>query len=394
MSRQAGDWINSYLDYTSDTEPRESYRRWCAVSAIASALQRKVFLPWGDMEVFYPNMYIVLVGPPAARKGTAMRPVEAMLANLGIITAGDETSRQYLIKILEEADQNSTDIDDGIVYNHSSISIISSELTVFLGMQNVGLLTVLCDLYDCKSSFKYSTHAHGDQIVTNVWVNLLGATTPTNIQTALPSDAICSGFTSRTVFVFEEGKSRIVVKPSLTERQKRLQEALIKDLNAINLMCGPFAHTQEFEDAYGEWRCNSEENPPFGEPKLEFYLQRRHVHLLKLSMIYSASRGEDKLVTIQDFNNARTSLESVEKKMPNVFRGVGANPLNVVQIRLMDMLPRRQRMKLSEITEIFCDDVDTRQLSMIIATLEQMRFAKLDLNTGVLHYLRRDKDGN
>ena len=74
MSRESKDWINTYLAYTDNTEPPHLYKEWVAVSVIASALQRKVFLEWGPM-TFYPNMYIILCGPSGkARKSTAMGP--------------------------------------------------------------------------------------------------------------------------------------------------------------------------------------------------------------------------------------------------------------------------------------------------------------------------------
>ena len=62
MARKLNDWIDSYLEYTKNSEPPDLYKEWVAVSVVASILQRKCSLPWGDI-TFYPNMYIILVGP-------------------------------------------------------------------------------------------------------------------------------------------------------------------------------------------------------------------------------------------------------------------------------------------------------------------------------------------
>ena len=129
-SRRLDDWIEAFVRYTDNTEPPESYRRWVAISTMASALQRKCKLEWGS-EVFFPNMYIVLVGPPAARKGTAMRTGKDLLDQIGIAVSADESSRQKLVKSLQEmgvADQD----DLGRINFHSSMTLYSSELTVFL----------------------------------------------------------------------------------------------------------------------------------------------------------------------------------------------------------------------------------------------------------------------
>ena len=71
MARLVDDWIDKYLVYSSNTEPPAMFHLWTAISVISSVLQRKCYFPWGTL-TFYPNMYVVLVGPPAARKGTAM----------------------------------------------------------------------------------------------------------------------------------------------------------------------------------------------------------------------------------------------------------------------------------------------------------------------------------
>ena len=64
--RALPNWIDAYLDYTEKTEPRKSYRLWAGLSTIAAVLQRKCYMRVGS-EIFYPNLYVVLTGPPAAR---------------------------------------------------------------------------------------------------------------------------------------------------------------------------------------------------------------------------------------------------------------------------------------------------------------------------------------
>ena len=171
-SRRLNDWIEAFVEYTDNTEPPESYRRWVAISTMASALQRKCKLIWGS-ETFFPNMYIVLVGPPAARKGTAMRTGKDLLDQIGIAVSADESSRQKLVKSLQEmgvADQD----DMGRINFHSSMTLYSSELTVFLGYGARELLAMLCKWYDCEPRYVYDTIQRGKEEVPNVWCNLWG----------------------------------------------------------------------------------------------------------------------------------------------------------------------------------------------------------------------------
>ena len=73
-------WIDNYLIYTDNSEPPRMFRLWSAISVIAAVLQRKCKLPWGTL-TFYPNLYTVLVGPPA---DDSLRRVSGLAAHLGL----------------------------------------------------------------------------------------------------------------------------------------------------------------------------------------------------------------------------------------------------------------------------------------------------------------------
>jgi len=174
MKRKVPDWIDGFLRCTENTEPSRAYRLWTAVASIASVLQRKCRLDWGTL-TFYPNMYVVLVGPPAARKGTAMSLAKPLLDELQIKMAAEAITREALIRELK----NSTDTlitEGGKMYFHSSLTIWSQELTVFLGYQNHQLMSDLTDWYDCRNQWIYRTKNSGtDEIIGSlrylVWRN-------------------------------------------------------------------------------------------------------------------------------------------------------------------------------------------------------------------------------
>jgi len=97
--RRLDDWIEGFMEFMYSSEPPDLYKTWVAVSVIASALQRKCRLDWGSI-TFYPNMYIVLVGPSGkCRKGTAMRPGSKLLRQLGSVNLADEAiTREALVR--------------------------------------------------------------------------------------------------------------------------------------------------------------------------------------------------------------------------------------------------------------------------------------------------------
>ena len=150
--RLAGDWLSTYLAYTENTEPPNSYHVWTAISVIASALQRKVWLNWGH-ESIYPNMYIVLIGPSGrCRKGTAMNIGKRLLVAIKDVTiTAESVTREALIRLMKGAINNMTDPrHPSRITVHCSITVISEELAVFLGQNDVRFLSNLTDWYDSR----------------------------------------------------------------------------------------------------------------------------------------------------------------------------------------------------------------------------------------------------
>jgi len=374
------DWIDTYLEYTDNTEPPYMFKQWVAISTVGSLLQRKCQLNWGDFEVFFPNMYIVLVAPPAkAMKGTAIRPGLDFLKEVGINLAADVTTKEALIHALSTAtDSGIGDIEEGIHFEHSNLVIVAPELTVFTSYQNSDLMTYLIDWYDCKTPWTYDTKHQGTDTIEGIWVALLGGSTPDLIRESMPTTiGVGGGLTSRIIFVYEEHKEKIVIIPSLTHAQRVLKEKLKDDANRIYAMHGQFKYTKEFLEHYTEWRIKGEENPPFADRCLEGYCGRRHVHLLKMSMILSASRNSDMKITGGDFDRAVKILVKTELKMPLVFSGVGTNPHAAVQTRIMRYIANNKEVDFYEIIRSFRMDAEPIVIEKILMSLDKSGYCSI-----------------
>ena len=109
MARQAGNWLHTYMKYTARTEPPRLFKLWCGISAIASVLERKVWMPLWDVNI-YANMYIVIIGPSGSRKGTAMSPAIGLLNQVGINLSAKSTTREALIRKMKQVSTEFTDL--------------------------------------------------------------------------------------------------------------------------------------------------------------------------------------------------------------------------------------------------------------------------------------------
>lgn len=382
--RQLNDWLKSYIEFTSNTEPPLLFRTWSGISVIGSLLQRKCRLNLGDFEVFYPNMYIVLVGPPAVGKGTAMRPALEFLQDLGVRLAPDKITLEKLIRVIASpTDSVVDDLNEDGEMVQCNMVIFAPELTVFTSYKskNEELMTALNDWYDCKDPWIYDTKNAGTDSISGIWVFLFGGTTPDLLREALPSGTgIGGGFTSRVIFVYEEKKDKIVIIPSLSKEQKIIREHLMTDAARLYAMQGQFKYTKEFIEYYTDWRLKNEHTPPFTDKNLEGYAGRRHVHLLKLSMIMSASRGSSMAITGTDFRSALDLLEATEVKMPNIFKGVGANPYAGTLHAIMELIAHKKTVDFSEIFNAYYCDAPPDMLEKMVYSLRKAGFCTIQFS--------------
>jgi hypothetical protein len=381
LKRKLPDWIDAFLLYTENSEPPYLFRKWTAISCVAAAMQRKCSIDWGTALTFYPNLYIILVGPSATGKGTAMNPgLEIIRETPAIKTSAQATSLQALIRHLK--DTNLTDIDmvSGKQAYHSSMTIFSKEFTVFLGYHNMELMAALCDWYDCDSRWSYETIARKREEIIGVWVNLIGGTTPDLIQSSLPQESIGGGLTSRIIFIYEERKAKLVTLPIQSPKEKELFNLLCHDLEKISMLSGKFSVSNAFAERWHNWCIEAEKSPPFYDKKFDGYLGRRRTHLMKLAMICSASSGEhDMILTEDDLERAIGFLEEAEVKMDKVFKGVGKSDISSMINKSVNylMTSKTDEIPYFQYARYFNEDMDKFTMDRVLDTLEASKMIKV-----------------
>lgn len=386
--RNVPDWIEGYLAYTEDSEPPKLFKEWCAVSVIAAALQRKCRLEWGTT-VFYPNLYIVLTAPAGkARKGTAMAPARKFIDRIGIPLAAEAVTREALIRTLKES-ESVVSTENGIIV-HSSLTVFSPELTVFLGYNNTQLMSDLTDWFDCSEKWVYRTKTAGTDDISGVFINLLGATTPDLIRSTLPLDAIGGGLTSRMIFVFEEKKGKIVPFPFVSEETRKLETKLYYDIECINMLQGQFKFTKEFLSRWGDWYTAQEGKNPFGvnyNKAFDGYIERRPTQVLKLSMVMNASRTDEMVLDEPDLVRAIDLLERTEKKMPRAFGGIGMSQNAQLTYAISELIARSPNgVTISDIMRAHTFNGTTSDISDALDILVQSKMIRIDqTNNGPLY---------
>jgi len=377
MERKFPDFLSAYLKYSAKTEPPQSYHIWTCLSVIGAALQRKVYLRWG-FKTLYPNIYVVLIGPSGCRKGTAMNIGKDLLQEInGILMASESTTREALIRDMKDGITTFTDPTDQMLKFHSSVTVFSEELSVFLGQQNIKFLADLTDWFDASDQWTYRTKGSGTDKLVGVCVNILGATAPDWLRSILPQEAFGGGFTSRVIFVVEDGKKQVVADPRIPTEVQQMRPALVHDLEMINSMAGEMTFSEDAMAIYAPWYEQQSKSPAIKDPHFAGYCERRAIHALKLSMIVSASRSSERLITGQDFQRALALLEAVEPKMPRAFLGLGRAKYSEMTAQIFEFMKRSKRATQADVLNKFDLDLDDYTLQLIMKTLSARKVIEM-----------------
>jgi len=370
MSRQLSDWLEHYMLFTQNTECPTLYNLWSGITAISSALRRKCFCNWGLRGYIYPNFYIALVGPPGGRKGTAMKIAKPMVHALEIPIGSDSLgSTQALYKEIMES-QTEFQTSGGIPKTHKSLSIWSEEFQVFLSERDPTLVASLTDLFDCADTWKYSTVKRGVEDISNCWLTIIGAITPSLLQSKLSQDAVGGGLLSRIIFVVGYGARKKIAMQFLSKEDLVLQEKLTQELQRIALLAGPFKLKRDFLTSYIDWYENYSSSEGVSNDKFLGYNARRALHLNKLCMIVSASESDDMEIHAHHFKKSLAILEATEQEMPNAFQGFGLANHAQVYAKLVRFIESSKGFTYEELISNFAIDALPHEL------LEYMKIAE------------------
>jgi hypothetical protein len=175
------------------------------------------------------------------------------------------------------------------------------------------------------------------------------------------------------ILVYEQRKGKIVPYPGITESEKALRKELVADLEQINTMIGDFHVTGKFLESWIKWYTYQDGHPPFEDDRFVGYIDRRPMHLLKLSMIMSASRSNDMVIDLPDFLRARGILEKAEVKMRYAFTGIGKSKISEMLIRVIQWLSLEREATKATLLERFHYDADAITMESVIRTLEMMK---------------------
>lgn len=405
-----------------DVESPEVYLKMGFYVLITSALQRRVWIPFGTNSL-YPCMFVVFVGPPSVGKGRVITQVISLLkapkrlsanrtankvsdflaenakkkemsqeeladlvdlAKKEMETVTDESSQLFVTlpdstsmrnltscvaKAFRTAKYKIVDANGKLVekiYGHSSAAFLLEELSDLFKdtKETKDVCRFLTRAWDC-GDYKHETYHSGKDEIKLMCVNLLAGTTIDGMKDFFASKILNEGFSSRALFVWADKNRFYKWKTGVLDaKQQQCRHELIQYLYKLSELCGEVKLSPGADTFMQNWYENESMLPQHRvnhNYKLEHYYGRKKMHVLKLAMAIHFSESTSMILSLDSIKKAFLFLDEIERSMHIALSTRGRNELHPLGGIIAHYLRKYGRKSANELYKEFAEDLKDRQ---------------------------------
>lgn len=346
--RNYPDFVDAFLTYTEYVEAPEKFLRWSALSVVAGALGRKVWVNFKKQDLIFPNLYILLIGGAGiTKKSTSSSFAVDLLSPIkGVRQMSTTFTPASLVEQLGRAGAGTQVPYKGKQYQHSSLFCYASEAVNTLKDKEGGVIHMLTDFYDCKPkgwndevAWVKETKGDGQTKIFNMCVNFLGCSTPDWLVKSLGTSEIQGGFASRVLFVSQDGMcDRDFGWDDLPDRSG-MAKKLTEDLQEINALTGELKTSKEYKEEFVRMdRENKLVCLELGEGHtMSSYYARKCIQVLKVSQVLHVSKGAKGPITAETLLEAKELIQELEVPLTERLTNMASSE----EIQLADKIWKR-----------------------------------------------------
>lgn len=393
--RKLENWIESFLEYTDVLSSPRIFRRWSAIAILSGAMERRLWVRTKGSDL-YPNIFAILVGPPGVGKSAVLSQVERFLRSVpDIHVAPSSVSSASLVDSLVLSNRKiirPSEVPNFVQFHY--LTAVASELGVFLPVYDPLFMNSLTKFYDgehYEERRRSSTVKHVK--LEHPHLTIIGGTTPSYLNSFLPEGAWDQGFTSRTIFVYcgDPVFTELFGDETIFEKLESLYLDLLRDLKSIGAVYGKIEWTPEAAAAISQW--SREGLPPVPEHnKLTHYNSRRLAHCIKLCMIASISRSNEKIITLEDYQSALGWLMDAETRVVDIFHNMGVAGDSAAIDDAWDFIFRmhskngKKPVPEHQLVNFLRSKVPSHNIMKVIEIMTRSGIIKNDMSSGVNAY--------
>jgi hypothetical protein len=367
-------FLKKYVRLVQDTEIPGIFALWSGLAAISAILGRKVWVDRG-VWVCFPNLFIVLVASSGrCRKSTSIGITEKLLNRIEPTPPNLISQKLTPEAIIQAMKVDLSDENSQYVKTSCTGYVLADEFSTFLNKKTYedGLAALLIQMFDCKSKFEYHTRSRGVERLEDVCLGILGGSTIEWIKEAIPISAIAGGLTSRIIFVYAAEPPRSIMTRRLTPEQIDLQGQLVEILQDLQSIEGEMTLSDEAEAYYeAEYHRFYAGTSFFANKYLSGYASRRHVHMLKLAMLFSviSSKENRKIIDVSDLSSALRTLDLVEKYLPLLMNIITSSEYGAILDEVYQFIRESSAVDRRTITNRFIHRIDQNYINGILSSL-------------------------
>lgn len=378
--RNFNNFIEGFMEYTQYVEAPDKFLRWSAISVIAGALERKIWIRFNGVQNVHPNLFILLVGSPglAKKSSSSSAAVNLLKVNKNIRFMSTQMTAASLITQLVEAGAHRYTEVNGEKYHNSSLYLYSSEAAVTLKEITGSVTELFTDFYDCGPdgwsndvAWVKTTKMDGDIKIFNPCLNMLACSTPDWLKKIITVDEMKGGFASRILFVVQTGKpERSIGWIENLPDMAGLREKLVQDLHRISLLKGQVSIDSSFIEAFNEFKREHEAVIITQQnDNMIGYYSRKAWHIMKLAQVMMVAEGDDLMLTRKHWDAALTELNKIEPNMKLALGATGENAFAPGLHKLWSYMSTKDTVTKKELLEKFWKDFQPKQLTEYLGTL-------------------------
>lgn len=338
------DFIGEFMDLTAGEPSPDLFRRWSAISLVAGALERRVWVMAGRKTAF-ANLYVLLVGPPGTGKNiiSTVRQLWRETPEPGtkvkaFRVAPNNMTKASLLDTLAKAKQVRLR-PEGPPLTYHSLLIAAAEFGVLLPDYDRAYIHTLNEIFDNPTvPFEESrrTGAVRDLKIELPQLNIIGGAQPSYLADTFPPEAWSTGLARRLIMVYcpEPPEQELFYDPELSED---LQSHLIHRLSQMSAMYGQMRWRQDAAAHIAAWhgvpgQASPRKDSAPKHSKLVHYNNSRTLLAQKLAIVSAVARTGELVIELDDVKRALNWLLEAERLMPDIFREmIGKSDSQVIE---------------------------------------------------------------
>lgn len=380
-------WVNDLVEEHQTVETPTSWVFWslmCCLSAVAA--NRYTLRTLKGNLLYYPNIYVMLLGESGLGKGFPVNLAKRLVqqADTTRVIAG-RSSIQAIIKELA----TTKSIQGKPVITDSRGFIVNGELSTAI-IADPDSLTILTDLYDRNYNPQWTNMLKGDghEKLKEPYITCLFGSSPAHFYDSIPQPNIEGGYIGRNLVIYEEKRARDLDLLDVGAEEDSIDPDrfmnyivpkyvphLMKIASTPSMSMGA---TDEAKLVFNNWRREWRANQAVYNDKTGF-VNRVPDHVLKVAMLLCLARYDNNgIISGADIIESIQQITSLIYASRKAAEGTGLDPLAQQTKKVMDYLLGANNNELTrqELLVRGYGNYDSAALDRIMDTLLEMGWIK------------------